>query len=183
MQQLEATTFHALWSLSKFPETGVTRMRSSCVYRHRAGAGQGGEGVGSAASASISASVTDTDTDADTDRDHHQQHWASPWYATMVPDYRALTERELPKGMAHGFQFTTVTINVPKYLRWLLDQFQTFGGGKVCGPSRRGGWDVVSLLILVLVPSLSSSSFLPYPRSFLSCPRSFLPCPRPRTYC
>jgi glycine/D-amino acid oxidase-like deaminating enzyme len=55
----------------------------------------------------------------------------NPWYKNLVHDYRLLDKNELLDGAASGFSFKTVTINVVKYLRWLLLQFESLGGKTV----------------------------------------------------
>ncbi|CAG8708184.1 16414_t:CDS:2, partial [Funneliformis mosseae] len=43
-------------------------------------------------------------------------------------EFHILPKNELPKNVDYGISFTTVTIDVPIYLRWLLNQFTSAGG-------------------------------------------------------
>jgi glycine/D-amino acid oxidase-like deaminating enzyme len=43
-----------------------------------------------------------------------------PWFADLFPDYRSVPAAELPAGYDSGNAFTSVCINVPVYLAWLL---------------------------------------------------------------
>lgn len=51
-----------------------------------------------------------------------------PWFASLAAEFRMLEPTELPHGFEFGYSYQTVTINVPKYLRWMLEQFQLGGG-------------------------------------------------------
>jgi D-amino-acid oxidase len=56
-----------------------------------------------------------------------------PWYAQYVKDFRTLDggddAAELARqGFVWGWEFQTFTVNVHKYLRWLVAQFQAKGG-------------------------------------------------------
>jgi D-amino-acid oxidase len=46
----------------------------------------------------------------------------SPWYKDLLPDFRVLAKEELPLGMASGTAFTSVCINTPMYLSYLMGQ-------------------------------------------------------------
>ncbi|KAK4100778.1 D-amino acid oxidase-like protein [Parathielavia hyrcaniae] len=46
----------------------------------------------------------------------------SPWYRTLMPDFRSLPPAELPAGMHSGCEFTSVCINTAVYLPWLVGQ-------------------------------------------------------------
>ncbi|KAI9501178.1 hypothetical protein GGI25_000594 [Coemansia spiralis] len=50
------------------------------------------------------------------------------WYASMVSDASEMTAIPLPDGVAHGLEYTTLIINVPVYLQYLLDRFVSSGG-------------------------------------------------------
>lgn len=119
-QRWEAVSFRALLSLSKYPETGVRRIPSAHLYdsEARPDVRLRGDAPVSAAAATATRAATATTKPA----------LATPWYSSFVPDFRPLTAHELPKGMVHGYHFTTVTVNPIKYLRWLMDQFETMGG-------------------------------------------------------
>lgn len=45
-----------------------------------------------------------------------------PWYRHMMPDYRELEASELPPGQDSGCTFTSVCLNTPMYLFWLVGQ-------------------------------------------------------------
>ncbi len=42
-----------------------------------------------------------------------------PWYKDLVPDFRILSQNELPPGIDSGTSFTSVCINTALYLPWL----------------------------------------------------------------
>ncbi|KAF8217780.1 FAD dependent oxidoreductase [Mycena galopus ATCC 62051] len=44
------------------------------------------------------------------------------------PDFRILEPSELPKGVTYGGVFSTIYIDVPRYLPWLMNRFLTLGG-------------------------------------------------------
>ncbi|OAA80141.1 D-amino-acid oxidase [Akanthomyces lecanii RCEF 1005] len=46
----------------------------------------------------------------------------NPWYRHMMPDYRELESSELPPGQDSGCSFTSVCLNTPMYLSWLVGQ-------------------------------------------------------------
>ncbi|KND91897.1 D-amino-acid oxidase [Tolypocladium ophioglossoides CBS 100239] len=45
-----------------------------------------------------------------------------PWYKSLLPDYRELSQDEVPPGHDSGCEFTSVCINTATYLQWLLGQ-------------------------------------------------------------
>ncbi|KAJ4400576.1 D-amino acid oxidase [Didymella pomorum] len=51
----------------------------------------------------------------------------SPWYRTLVDDYRDLEQEELPVGIASGCEFGSVCINPALYLPWLVGQCRANG--------------------------------------------------------
>ncbi|KAJ1976019.1 hypothetical protein H4R33_006531 [Dimargaris cristalligena] len=51
-----------------------------------------------------------------------------PWFWQVAPEYRQLSAAELPPDCRSGATFQTVCINVPRYLQWLLNQFEMKGG-------------------------------------------------------
>lgn len=53
---------------------------------------------------------------------------AEPWWRDAVPDFRRATPSELLPGFADGYVFTAPVIETPRYLRYLLERFQTAGG-------------------------------------------------------
>ncbi|KAI8835327.1 D-amino-acid oxidase [Chytridium lagenaria] len=54
--------------------------------------------------------------------------FVDPWYARITPAYSAVSEDYLPVGKKFGITFETVTMNVPKYMMWLFNQFRAKGG-------------------------------------------------------
>ncbi|GAA5868311.1 hypothetical protein JCM1840_005631 [Sporobolomyces johnsonii] len=44
------------------------------------------------------------------------------------PDFRYLTQSELPPGVSHGASFTCILIDTPHYLPYLLQRFHSLGG-------------------------------------------------------
>ncbi|HEX6287851.1 MAG TPA: FAD-dependent oxidoreductase [Herpetosiphonaceae bacterium] len=53
-----------------------------------------------------------------------------PWWRDVVPDLRRCVPEELPPGYVDGLMFTTPVIEMPVYLRYLMDRF-TLGGGTI----------------------------------------------------
>ncbi|KAM3582821.1 D-amino acid oxidase [Umbelopsis sp. WA50703] len=51
-----------------------------------------------------------------------------PWWKDLVPDYKVLPKSELPTSAISGFSHTTVCINTPHYLKWLMAEFTALGG-------------------------------------------------------
>ncbi|HEY0602204.1 MAG TPA: FAD-dependent oxidoreductase [Herpetosiphonaceae bacterium] len=51
-----------------------------------------------------------------------------PWWSSAVPDLRRLTAAELPAGYVDALAFTTPVIEMPVYLRYLMDRFTRAGG-------------------------------------------------------
>lgn len=49
-------------------------------------------------------------------------------FASVVTGFRVLGNDEIPAHSKFGYEFETFTINVPKYLRWLLLRFHALGG-------------------------------------------------------
>ncbi|KAK5110940.1 hypothetical protein LTR62_005478 [Meristemomyces frigidus] len=47
---------------------------------------------------------------------------SKPWFADSVPDFRKLKPSELPPGVNGGISYTSVCINTPQYLHYLLGQ-------------------------------------------------------------
>ncbi|ATY62550.1 D-amino-acid oxidase [Cordyceps militaris] len=45
-----------------------------------------------------------------------------PWYRHLTPDYRELAASELPPGQDSGCSFTSMCLNTPMYLFWLVGQ-------------------------------------------------------------
>jgi glycine/D-amino acid oxidase-like deaminating enzyme len=56
------------------------------------------------------------------------EKFEAPWFAGKVGNFKVLDANELDDGMAFGYEYDTVTINVGKYLKWLLNHFQSLGG-------------------------------------------------------
>ena len=51
-----------------------------------------------------------------------------PWWAPAVGGVRAAEPAELPPGYAHGLRFTVPLAEMPRYLPWLLERFESGGG-------------------------------------------------------
>lgn len=51
----------------------------------------------------------------------------SPWYADLMDDFRELPASELPPGIHSACEFTSVCINTPVYLSWLVGQCVKLG--------------------------------------------------------
>ncbi|KAJ2848220.1 hypothetical protein IWW36_003435 [Coemansia brasiliensis] len=50
------------------------------------------------------------------------------WYASMVENAREIPLADLPEGIEYGLEYTTLLINVPKYLLYLKSLFVSKGG-------------------------------------------------------
>ncbi|KAJ1665783.1 hypothetical protein IW140_003298 [Coemansia sp. RSA 1813] len=50
------------------------------------------------------------------------------WYVDAVPGARKIPADLLPDGVAYGIEYTTLVIDVPEYLVYLMDLFATIGG-------------------------------------------------------
>ncbi|KAJ2867282.1 hypothetical protein GGI22_001094 [Coemansia erecta] len=53
------------------------------------------------------------------------------WYADAVPGACEITTDMLPEGIAYGVEYTTLVINVPVYLVYLMGRFAALGGSVV----------------------------------------------------
>jgi len=62
--------------------------------------------------------------------DEIAQGATSLWWRNVVLDFAVIPQPELPKGVYYGVVFTSFCINVPKYLKYLLNT-STAAGGKV----------------------------------------------------
>jgi D-amino-acid oxidase len=51
-----------------------------------------------------------------------------PWWAEAIPGVRRCTEDELPPGYREGHAFVVPVVEMPIYLRCLLDRFDSLGG-------------------------------------------------------
>ncbi|CAO3661309.1 unnamed protein product [Umbelopsis vinacea] len=51
-----------------------------------------------------------------------------PWWKDIVPDYKVIAEQDLPGAAVVGHSHTSVCINTPVYLKWLLSEFTALGG-------------------------------------------------------
>jgi len=58
---------------------------------------------------------------------------ANPEVLQVMPDYKALPSSTLPRDCAEGISFTTLTIDSPVYLNYLLSRFLAAGGSIVRG--------------------------------------------------
>nr|KAJ3422356.1 hypothetical protein HK105_000081 [Polyrhizophydium stewartii] len=54
--------------------------------------------------------------------------WKRPWFAEHVPGFRTLAPAEIPAPYTFGYEHTTVSVNVPRYLAHLLAAFRDNGG-------------------------------------------------------
>lgn len=50
-----------------------------------------------------------------------------PWYKDVVPDFRVLSKEELSPGLDNANSFTSVCLNAPVYLGWLVSQCRKNG--------------------------------------------------------
>lgn len=46
----------------------------------------------------------------------------SPWFQSVLPDYKELSSADIPAGHESGCEFTSVCINTAVYLQWLVGQ-------------------------------------------------------------
>ncbi|KAJ3125186.1 hypothetical protein HK101_005974, partial [Irineochytrium annulatum] len=60
--------------------------------------------------------------------DKEPDNFVTPWFERVTPGYAVLHPSHLPPGKNFGITFETVTMNVPKYLKWLLSRFRSSGG-------------------------------------------------------
>ncbi|KAI8972098.1 FAD dependent oxidoreductase [Pilobolus umbonatus] len=51
-----------------------------------------------------------------------------PWFKDTVTDFTFIPQQDLPGNAKIGHQYTTVVVNTPFYLRWLLSEFKKLGG-------------------------------------------------------
>ncbi|EFW19279.1 hypothetical protein D8B26_007527 [Coccidioides posadasii str. Silveira] len=51
----------------------------------------------------------------------------NPWYKDIVPDFRPIPKEKLPHGFDNGSCFTSVCLNAPVYLAWLVSQCRKNG--------------------------------------------------------
>ncbi|GBB90208.1 hypothetical protein RclHR1_01710008 [Rhizophagus clarus] len=51
-----------------------------------------------------------------------------PWLKGIYHKFQVIPKDKLPKGAEYGLSYVTVSMDVPKYLRWLLSQFTNAGG-------------------------------------------------------
>ncbi|GAB7352378.1 hypothetical protein MBLNU459_g2814t1 [Dothideomycetes sp. NU459] len=52
---------------------------------------------------------------------------SKPWFSDVVPDFRQLEKEELPEGISSGISYTSVCINTPQYLHYLLGKCTAAG--------------------------------------------------------
>ncbi|KAL6357220.1 hypothetical protein LRP88_10840 [Fusarium phalaenopsidis] len=52
---------------------------------------------------------------------------ADVWYARKVPNFRFLSDEELPKGAIYGMKYKTVVLTPQKFLTWLYERLQARG--------------------------------------------------------
>ncbi|KAJ7669020.1 D-amino-acid oxidase [Mycena rosella] len=58
---------------------------------------------------------------------------ANPEVLQVMPDFKAIPSRSLPPDCAEGISFSTVTIDCPVYLNYLLSRFLATGGSIIRG--------------------------------------------------
>ncbi|KAF2109659.1 hypothetical protein BDV96DRAFT_502229 [Lophiotrema nucula] len=51
----------------------------------------------------------------------------APWYSTMVLDYEDVPNSSLEQGIYHGHTYTSIMINAPMYLNYLLEHARQLG--------------------------------------------------------
>ncbi|RUS16279.1 hypothetical protein BC937DRAFT_91414 [Endogone sp. FLAS-F59071] len=51
-----------------------------------------------------------------------------PWFENLFLDFEEIAKDQLPVGSIYGCRYTSLTINSPKYLRWLFTSFTDLGG-------------------------------------------------------
>ncbi|CAB4487008.1 FAD dependent oxidoreductase [Rhizophagus irregularis] len=51
-----------------------------------------------------------------------------PWLKGIYHKFQVIPKDKLPKDVEYGISYVTVSMDVPKYLRWLLNQFTNAGG-------------------------------------------------------
>ncbi|KAF9363220.1 hypothetical protein BGX34_004626 [Mortierella sp. NVP85] len=56
------------------------------------------------------------------------KNFEDPWFKRLLKNYRYLAKEELPPGIEFGITYTTVSMNAPKYLRFLEEQVLALGG-------------------------------------------------------
>lgn len=61
-------------------------------------------------------------------RQYFFEEVADPPWADMPDFFRIATADELPEGRTHGWVFSSVIIDTPRYLAWLTDRYTTAGG-------------------------------------------------------
>lgn len=52
------------------------------------------------------------------------------WWTKILEDYRKINKRSLPKGVNFGLEYTTFTIDAPKYIQYLLREIKRLGSEK-----------------------------------------------------
>jgi glycine/D-amino acid oxidase-like deaminating enzyme len=72
------------------------------------------------------------------------------WFEKFLPDFRWIPREQLPKGISLGSEYTTVTINTLKYLKWLQSQLEALGG-KVRRDNIRSIYDAADSSTSVIV--------------------------------
>ncbi|KAF8067739.1 D-amino-acid oxidase [Lyophyllum atratum] len=65
--------------------------------------------------------------------EYHCEERPQPDVLEMMPDYRILPDDTWPINAVHGIGFTTVTIDTPVYLKYLMARFIASGGSVVLG--------------------------------------------------
>ncbi len=61
-------------------------------------------------------------------RQYFYESVADPYWSTMPDLFRHATLSELPAGRTHGWVFSSVIIDTPRYIEWLRQRFENAGG-------------------------------------------------------
>ncbi|ORY41353.1 nucleotide-binding domain-containing protein [Rhizoclosmatium globosum] len=78
-----------------------------------------------------------------------------PWYARFVKNYAYATATDLPPNKKFGVKYETITMNVPKYLAWLVNRVKAKGGSlKLGGVEDSSLYPVRGQTILVRAPQV-----------------------------
>ncbi len=62
-------------------------------------------------------------------RQYFYESVADPYWSTMPDLFRLADPSELPAGRTHGWVFSSVIIDTPRYIEWLRQRYERAGGG------------------------------------------------------
>ncbi|KAG6917605.1 hypothetical protein DXG01_001834 [Tephrocybe rancida] len=68
-----------------------------------------------------------------TQEEYHHEEVNQPKLRGLMPDYEEHPQQVWPAGTVHGTSFTTVTVDTPVYLKYMMDRFIDNGGSVVRG--------------------------------------------------